>query len=61
MTTIAKALNAAMADALAPGTRARLQAAAPARVAAHSWRACAERHLDAYAACVRTRQEPIHA
>ena len=55
------AIAEAMADALAPGTRARLKAAAPARVAAHSWRACAERHLDAYAARVRTRQELIHA
>jgi glycosyltransferase-like protein len=51
----------AMATALEPGTRAGLREAGFARAAAHSWRACAERHLDAYAACARTRQEPIHA
>lgn len=57
----AGAIAGAMAQALAPDTRARLRAAAPARVAAHSWRACAARHLDAYAACARVQQEPIHA
>ncbi len=51
----------AMAAALVPDTRTRLQAAALSRAAAHSWRGCAERHLDAYAACARVRQEPIHA
>ncbi|WP_342151765.1 MSMEG_0565 family glycosyltransferase [Methylorubrum sp. SB2] len=56
-----EAIAAAMAQALVPDIRARLRAAAPARVAAHSWRACAERHLPAYAACARARQEPIHA
>jgi glycosyltransferase-like protein len=51
----------AMAAALVPETRTRLQAAGLSRAAAHSWRGCAERHLDAYAACARVRQEPIHA
>ncbi|KQQ14010.1 Glycosyl transferase group 1 [Methylorubrum extorquens] len=55
------AIADAMAEALAPDTRARLRPAGLARSAAHSWRACAERHLDAYATCARTRQEPIHA
>ncbi|WHQ70378.1 MSMEG_0565 family glycosyltransferase [Methylorubrum extorquens] len=55
------AIAAAMAEALATDTRARLRPAGLARSAAHSWRACAERHLDAYAACARTRQEPMHA
>lgn len=50
-----------MATALVPETRARLRVAGFARAAAHSWRACAERHLDAYAGCTRTRQEPTHA
>ncbi|MBB2961418.1 MSMEG_0565 family glycosyltransferase [Methylobacterium sp. R2-1] len=56
-----EAIAGAMAEALLPDTRARLRAADPARAAAHSWRTCAERHLDAYAACARARQEPIHA
>ena len=56
-----EAIAGAMAEALAPDTRARLLTAAPARVAAHSWRACAERHRETYAACARVRQEPIHA
>ncbi|MBP1178106.1 MSMEG_0565 family glycosyltransferase [Methylobacterium sp. PvR107] len=51
----------AMVAALVPDIRTRLQAAGLARAAAHSWRGCAERHLDAYAACARVRQEPIHA
>jgi glycosyltransferase-like protein len=51
----------AMAAALSPDTRTRLRAAGRTRAAAHSWRACAERHLDAYAACARVPQEPIHA
>jgi glycosyltransferase-like protein len=51
----------AMAAALVPETRTRLQAAGRSRAAAHSWCGCAERHLDAYAACARARQEPIHA
>lgn len=51
----------AMATALVPETRTRLRVAGFARAAAHSWRACAERHLDAYAGCARTRQEPTHA
>ncbi|MHC2086478.1 MSMEG_0565 family glycosyltransferase [Methylobacterium sp. CM6244] len=50
-----------IATALVPETRARLRVAGFARAAAHSWRACAERHLDAYAGCTRTRQEPTHA
>ncbi|MGX7708732.1 MSMEG_0565 family glycosyltransferase [Methylobacterium sp. Gmos1] len=56
----AEAIAVAMARALMPETRARLQNAAPARLAAHSWHACAERHLDAYAACARVPQESIH-
>lgn len=55
------AIAGSMAAALAADTRARLRAAGRVRAAAHSWRACAARHLDAYAACARTRQEPIHA
>ena len=51
----------AMAAALVPDTRARLRASGLARAAAHTWRGCAERHLDAYAACARAPQEPIHA
>ncbi|CAO4178995.1 MSMEG_0565 family glycosyltransferase [Methylorubrum aminovorans] len=56
-----EAIAAAMAQALASDTKAQLRAAGKARSAVHSWRACAERHLDTYAACARTRQEPIHA
>ena len=50
-----------MATALGPETRERLRIAGFARAAAHSWRACAERHLDAYAGCARMQQEPTHA
>ncbi|MGU3464420.1 MSMEG_0565 family glycosyltransferase [Methylobacterium sp. C33D] len=46
-------IAAALAEALEPRTRARLRAAGFARAAAHSWRACAARHLDAYAGCAR--------
>lgn len=55
------AIAGSMVAALAADTRARLRAAGRVRAAAHSWRACAARHLDAYAACARTRQESIHA
>lgn len=51
----------AMASALQPETRESLRTAGFARAAAHSWRACAERHLDAYASCANLRPEPIHA
>jgi glycosyltransferase-like protein len=51
----------AMDAATMPDRRSRLRAAGLARAAAHSWRACAERHLPAYAACARPRQESIHA
>ncbi|WP_132255652.1 MSMEG_0565 family glycosyltransferase [Methylobacterium segetis] len=54
-------LAQAMAEALKPDTRTGLRTAGLARAALHSWRACAERHLDAYAACARVHQEPIHA
>ncbi|MEA1834778.1 MSMEG_0565 family glycosyltransferase [Methylobacterium durans] len=54
-------LARAMAEALQPATHTGLRTAGLARAALHSWRACAERHLDAYAACARVRQEPIHA
>ena len=47
------AIADAMAAALEPRTRARLRAAGLARAATHSWRACAARHLDAYAGCAR--------
>jgi glycosyltransferase-like protein len=57
----AGAIADAMAAALVPQTRGRLQIAGLARAAAHSWRACADRHLDAYAACARPEREPIHA
>ena len=55
------AIAAAMAAALLPDTRAGLRNAGFARAAAHSWRACAERHLEAYAVCARVQPEPIHA
>jgi len=51
----------AMAAALTPEVRAGLRAAGLKRAAFHEWRACAERHLDAYAGCARVRPEPIHA
>ncbi|GLS45661.1 MSMEG_0565 family glycosyltransferase [Methylobacterium brachythecii] len=51
----------AMASTLVPEIRAALRAAGFKRAAAHSWRACAERHLDAYASCASLRPEPIHA
>ncbi|GJD94855.1 MSMEG_0565 family glycosyltransferase [Methylobacterium iners] len=54
-------LARAMTAALTPERRAGLQSAGRARAAAHSWRACAERHLDAYMACARAKQEPIRA
>ena len=54
-------IAAAMAAAMAPDTRERLRAAGFALAAAHSWRACAERHIDAYAGCARIRQEPAYA
>lgn len=53
------ALADAMAAALVPRTRARLRAAGRALSATQSWRACAERHGAAYAACAR--REPISA
>lgn len=56
-----EAIAAAMAQVLASDTKAQLRAAGKARSAVHSWRACAERHLDTYTACARPRQEPIHA
>lgn len=55
------AIADAMAAALEPRIRARLRAAGLVRAAFHSWQACAERHLTAYAACARGRPEPIHA
>ncbi len=54
-------IASALAAALLPDTRTRLRASSLTRAAAHSWRGCAERHLDAYAACTRASQEPIHA
>lgn len=51
----------AMATALVPKTRDRLRRTGFARAAAHSWRTCAERHLDAYTGCARMRQEPTYA
>ncbi|CAM2788929.1 D-inositol 3-phosphate glycosyltransferase [Methylobacterium mesophilicum] len=51
----------AMAAARLPDTRDRLRVAGFARAAINSWRTCAERHLDAYAACARVHKEPIHA
>ncbi len=54
-------LARAMAEALAPERRATLRQAGLARAAAHSWHACAERHLAAYAACARLTPEPTHA
>lgn len=51
----------AMAASLVPAAREGLRVAGFALAAAHSWRACAERHLDAYAACARTVPELIHA
>ncbi|GLS61447.1 glycosyl transferase family 1 [Methylobacterium haplocladii] len=57
----AREIAAAMADALVPASRLRLRDAGLVRAAAHSWRACAERHRDAYAACARVEQDLIHA
>lgn len=54
------AIAAAMETALAPSARAALRRAGLSRARSHSWRACAERHLDTYAACART-PEHIHA
>ncbi len=54
-------IAAAMADALVPASRLRLRDAGFACAVAHSWRACAERHRDAYAACARAEQDLIHA
>lgn len=51
----------AMADALVRTSRARLRDTGHARAAVHSWRACAARHLDAYAACARAGQDLNHA
>lgn len=55
------ALADAMASAVVPETRARLRAAGLARAATQTWRACAKRHRQAYAACARLHLEPIHA
>jgi glycosyltransferase-like protein len=55
------AIADAIAAALVSQARDRLRAAGLARASANSWRACAERHLDSYAACARTQQELIHA
>lgn len=55
------ALADALAAALAPDARAGLRSAGFVRAAAHTWRACAERHLAAYAACARLEQEPTRA
>ena len=54
---------AAIADRLgqlltAPEERARLSAAAVARAAGFTWRACAERHLQVYAAAAGHRLDP---
>jgi glycosyltransferase involved in cell wall biosynthesis len=53
----------AIADALrellaAPERRAQLSAAAMARAASFTWRACAERHLHAYTAAAGGRRDP---
>jgi glycosyltransferase involved in cell wall biosynthesis len=55
------AIAAAMTAALVPGTRQALQRAGFAVSKAQTWRACAERHRAAYAACARTEPESIHA
>jgi len=55
------AIADAMASAMEPETRVRLRAAGLARAAAQSWRACADRHRAAYAACARSQPEPIDA
>ena len=54
-------IAAAMGTALEPGMRAGLRQAGLALAAEHSWRACAERHLDAYAACADAGRERIYA
>lgn len=53
-----EAIADAMAAALEPRTRARLRAAGHAQAATQSWRACAERHHAAYAACARRAPIP---
>lgn len=55
------AIADAMASAMEPETRVGLRAAGLARAAAQSWRACADRHRAAYAACARSQPEPIDA
>lgn len=47
----AEAIAAAMEAVLGTGLRARLAAAGPAIAKSHSWRACAAKHVAAYAAC----------
>jgi len=54
---VAEALEAA----LVPAVRDRLRAAGLALAPLHSWRACARRHLDAYAACRSPTREFSHA
>lgn len=55
------AIARGMAAALEPATRARLAAAGPVVARDHSWRACAEKNLDAYATCTDLRRARSHA
>lgn len=57
----AGAITDAMRAALDPDTRASLAAAGLAVAQGHSWRACAIRHLDAYAGCAWLDREMSHA
>ena len=50
-----------MQAALEPRRRERLQRAGRAVAAAHSWAACAARHLPAYEACLTAREDRLHA
>lgn len=51
----------AMQAALAPERRERLRRAGRRIAAAHSWAACAERHLPAYEACAGALEDRLHA
>lgn len=51
----------AMRDVLAPGLAERLRRAGSIVAAAHSWTACAARHLSAYAACRTETEDRLHA
>ncbi|HXZ02343.1 MAG TPA: MSMEG_0565 family glycosyltransferase [Stellaceae bacterium] len=59
--TLVEGIAAAMLDAAEAPTRRRLAAAGPPLCRRHGWRACAEAHLAAYAACRSSCPETAHA